>query len=319
MLLEKASHQSFLPAKSVGPFRRECPPIRMAQSQKKIAQLQVLQAAQFIRREAGLAQSTRVDFGIILGSGLGEVTRSVISGQTIPFHAIPEFPDSSVAGHSGLVVLGKMGGASVCCLQGRLHYYEGHSMQTVTFPVRVMEALGVRRLIVTNAAGGLSRRFRAGDLMIIRDHIGLFLPNPLRGPNLTAAGPRFPELSQAYPERLREIAAQCARDLGLRIREGVYVAVPGPSYETPAEIEMLRRMGADAVGMSTVPEVVVARHLGIECLGISVITNLAAGLAKTPLAHQEVLRVGAGIQKSLRLLVTSICEALSSSHPMARD
>ena len=284
----------------------------MAQAKKGISQDQVQRAAQILRREAGLSPSTRVDLGLVLGSGLGGIAASVKSGCRIPFDAIPQFPGASVAGHSGVVTLGIVEGLQVCCLQGRLHYYEGHSLETVTFPIRVMGALGARVLILTNAAGGLGRQFRAGDLMIIGDHIGLFLPNPLRGSNPSGAGTRFPDLSQAYSKRLRNLAAACAGDLGLRIEEGVYVAVPGPSYETPAEVEMLRRMGGDAVGMSTVPEVIVARHLGMECLGISVITNLATGLAESPVAHEDVLQVASGARERLRRLITSICSGLAS-------
>lgn len=283
----------------------------MAQSRQEIFQNQVQRAAQFLRGEAGLTPSSRVDLGMVLGSGLGEVAASVESGRRISFDAIPHFPAAGVDGHQGAVVFGSMGGLSVCCLQGRLHYYEGHSLETVTFPIRVMAALGVRVLILTNAAGSLSRQFRAGDLMIVRDHIGLFLPNPLRGPNRPGGGPRFPDQSRAWSKRLRELAAACAVDLGMRIEEGVYVAVPGPSFETPAEVRMLRNMGADAVGMSTVPEAIVAGHLGMECLGISVIANLATGLSESPATHNDVLQVADGAANLLRPLIASICSGLA--------
>ena len=283
----------------------------MAQSKQEISQSQVQRAGEFLRGEAGLTPSSRVDLGMVLGSGLGEVAASVESGRRIPFDVIPHFPVATVEGHQGAVVLGTMGGLTVCCLQGRLHYYEGHSLETVTFPIRVMAALGVRVLILTNAAGSLSRKFRAGDLMIVRDHIGLFLPNPLRGPNPRGAGPRFPDQSRAWSKRLRELAAACAGDLGIRIEEGVYVAVPGPSFETPAEVRMLRNMGADAVGMSTVPEAIVAGHLGMECLGISVIANLAAGLSGCPATQNDVLQVADGAGTVLRPLIASICSGLA--------
>ena len=184
-------------------------------------------------------------------------------------------------------------------------------MAAVTFPVRVLRLLGVRKLIVTNAAGGLNPRFRPGDLMVIRDHLGLFVPNPLVGANEEEFGPRFPDMSQCYSPSLRRIALQCGRALKLILKEGVYAAVTGPSYETPAEVRLLRRLGADAVGMSTVPEVIVARHMGIECLGISSITNLAAGASKTPLCHEEVLRAGEKINPLLIRLLTRICRKLS--------
>ena len=283
----------------------------MAQSKQEISQSRVQRAAEFLRGEAGLTPSVRVHLGMVLGSGLSEVAASVQSGRRIPFDAIPQFPAAGVDGHPGAVVLGTLGGVTVCCLQGRLHYYEGHSLETVTFPIRVMAALGVRLLILTNAAGGLNREFGAGDLMIIRDHIGLFLPNPLRGPDPTAAGPRFPDQSQVWSKRLRALAAACAGDLGLRIKEGVYVAVPGPSFETPAEVRMLQNMGADAVGMSTVPEVIVARYLGMECLGISIIANLATGLTESPATHNDVLQVADGAGKVLRPLIASICSGLT--------
>ena len=271
----------------------------MAQAKKGISQDQVQRAAQILRREAGLSSSARVDLGLVLGSGLGGIAASVKSGCRIPFDAIPQFPGASVAGHSGVVTLGIVERFAAC--KGD---YEGHSLETVTFPIRVMGALGARVLILTNAAGGLGRQFRRRS----HDHRGSH--RSLSAQSTQAPTRRAPEpVSRTCPRPGRNafgVGGQaCAGDLGLRIEEGVYVAVPGPSYETPAEVEMLRRMGGDAVGMSTVPEVIVARHLGMECLGISVITNLATGLAESPVTHEDVLQVASGARERLRRLITS--------------
>jgi purine-nucleoside phosphorylase len=248
---------------------------------------------------------------VILGSGLGEFAESLRTPVKVPFSAIPHFPRSSVEGHSGNVVFGKLGQTPILCLQGRVHYYEGHDMTAVTFPVRVLGLMGIRRLIVTNAAGGIHPRFRPGDLMLIRDHISSFIPNPLIGPNDDDLGPRFPDMSEAYSLRLRRMARRCAIRLKLPLREGVYVSVTGPSYESPAEIRMLKQAGADAVGMSTVPEVIVARHMGLECLGISSITNAAAGISKKPLSHMEVLEAGERVKPRLIKLLSSICSEIA--------
>jgi purine-nucleoside phosphorylase len=248
---------------------------------------------------------------LILGSGFGAFAESLSSPVRVPYSTIPHFPKSSVAGHSGNVVFGKLGKTPILCLQGRIHYYEGHDMTTVTFPVRVLGLMGIRRLILTNAAGGIHARFRPGDLMLIRDHISSFVPNPLIGPNDERFGPRFPDMSEAYSLRLRRMARRCAARLKLRLREGVYVSVTGPSYESPAEVRMLKQAGADAVGMSTVPEVIVARHMGLECLGISSITNAAAGISKKPLSHLEVLEAGERVKPRLIKLLSSICSEMA--------
>ncbi len=196
----------------------------------------------------------------------------------IPYDNIPHFPVSTVAGHAGQLVYGALEGKQVIAMQGRFHFYEGYSLDTVTLPVRVMQQLGVETIIVTNAAGGINEAYRAGDLMIISDHINNMSQNPLIGPNDESAGVRFPDLSHAYSEKLRSLAREQANLLGVSIREGVYVANTGPAYETPAEVRMLRKLGGDAVGMSTVPEVIVARHAGMEVLGLSCISNMAAGI-----------------------------------------
>ena len=271
----------------------------------------VIRATDFLSKGLLTKASEQPRVAVILGSGLGEFAETLHEREAIPFSAVPHFPSSSVAGHSGNVVLGRIGSAWVLCLQGRVHYYEGHDMKAVTFPIRVLGRLGVRRLIVTNAAGGINPRFRPGDLMLIRDHISSFCPNPLIGPNEASLGLRFPDMSAAYSEPLRQVAQGCARRLKLTLKEGVYVGVTGPSYESPAEIAMLKRLGADAVGMSTVPEVIVARHMGIECLGISSITNAAAGISKQPLSHAEVLEAGQRVKPRLLGLVSATCERIS--------
>ena len=228
---------------------------------------------------------------LILGSGLGGLADEIEEPVRIPYAEIPGFPAATVVGHSGTLVAGMLEGAECVAMQGRFHLYEGHDPSVVAFPIRVMAALGARTLIVTNAAGGLRRTFRPGDLMIIDDHINLTGRNPLIGP-VAPGETRFPDMSEAYDRELRAIAERVATGLGVRVVRGVYCALSGPSYETPAEIRMLQIIGADAVGMSTVPEVIVARALGIRVLGISLISNLAAGLAPEPLSHEEVIAAG---------------------------
>lgn len=227
--------------------------------------------------------------GLILGSGLGVLAEEIANAKKYAYEDIPHFPVSTVEGHAGQLVCGDLGGKTVIAMQGRFHYYEGYSLTEVTYPVRVMRELGIETLIITNAAGGINPEFKAGDLMLIADHINLMGANPLRGPNVDRQGPRFPDMTEAYAPELRELARQIAGELGYSLQEGVYAAVFGPSYETSAEIRFLRTIGADAVGMSTVPEVIVARHAGIKVLGISCITNMAAGLGHKPLSHDEVM------------------------------
>ncbi|GAB7386195.1 purine-nucleoside phosphorylase [Bacillaceae bacterium] len=227
--------------------------------------------------------------GLILGSGLGVLADEIEAATVIPYAQIPHFPVSTVEGHDGQLVIGTLMGKRVMTLKGRFHYYEGYDLDAVTFPVRVMQALGVKTLIVTNAAGGINTQFRPGQLMLIRDHINFTFRNPLIGPNDERLGVRFPDMSEAYSRRLIELAKKVAAEQKLEIAEGVYVGMLGPSYETPAEIRMLRMLGGDAVGMSTVPEVIVAKHAGMEVLGISCISNMAAGILDQPLTHQEVM------------------------------
>ncbi len=246
------------------------------------------EAAEFIKERTNI----KPQVGIILGSGLGEMGEYIEDKKVIDYSDIPGFPLSTVEGHAGRLLTGKLMDKRVIALQGRFHYYEGYSMEEVVFPVRVMKLLGTEYLIVTNAAGGINREFEPGDLMVIVDHINLMGDNPLRGRNIDRLGPRFPGMSLAYDRRLVQLAQQCAGQRKIDIKTGVYCGVPGPSYETPAEIKMLDTMGGDAVGMSTVPEVIAANHCGLRVLGISCITNMAAGILHQQPSHEEVLEVG---------------------------
>jgi purine-nucleoside phosphorylase len=250
------------------------------------------------------------DVAVVLGSGLGEFADSLEHGQVIPYGDIPHWPAARVVGHAGRLVFGTLKGRRVMALGGRAHFYEGHPMSTVTFATRVIGMLGVARLILTNAAGGIDTALAPGTLMLIEDHINLLGTNPLIGPNEDRYGPRFPDMSEVYSLRLRRIAAEAAAALGLPIARGVYVAVHGPSYETPAEIRYLRAIGADAVGMSTVPEALVARHMGVDVLGISCITNAAAGVLPKPLVHDEVMEVARRVRASFAALLEGIIERL---------
>lgn len=243
-----------------------------------------------------------IDFGLILGSGLGELAEEIEDAVVIPYHEIPHFPISTVVGHAGQLVYGTLSGKKVLALQGRFHYYEGHSMQTVTYPVRVMAAMKAHSIIVTNACGGVNPTFSPGNLMLITDQINFMGTNPLIGPNEEEMGPRFPDMSQAYNIDYRKKAKEVAKKQGLHLREGVYMGFSGPTYETPAEIRMARTLGADAVGMSTVPEVIVAVHSGLKVLGISCITNLAAGMQAT-LNHEEVVETTKRVKEEFKALV----------------
>lgn len=268
-------------------------------------------AAATIRRQTQL----RPRIGLILGSGLGPLADAVEEAVGVPYGEIPHFPVSTVGGHVGRLILGWSEGQAVVVMQGRAHYYEGYSMAEVTFPVRVMQVLGIETLIVTNAAGGLNSEFQAGDVMLITDHInmvGLGGSNPLRGPNLDEFGPRFPDMTSAYDVCLREVAKQAAAEAGVSLREGVYACVAGPSFETPAELRFLRLIGADAVGMSTVHEVIVARHGGISVLGLSGISNLAPveGKPSTKTTHEEVLETGKILAPQLEAIIRGVLRAL---------
>ncbi|UOF89894.1 purine-nucleoside phosphorylase [Fodinisporobacter ferrooxydans] len=245
------------------------------------------EARDFIRSKTAVQPT----IGLILGSGLGVLAEDIQEAVHIPYREIPHFPISTVEGHKGQLVIGQLCGKAVIALQGRFHYYEGYSADAIAFPVRVMKELGVQTLMVTNAAGGINEEFSVGQLMLIKDHINFSGKNPLIGPNWDTHGPRFPDMSTAYDPEYRALALQIAKELNISMSEGTYIWFSGPSYETPAEIRMSRILGADAVGMSTVPEVIVARHAGIRVIGISCVSNMAAGILEQPLSHQEVMEV----------------------------
>jgi purine-nucleoside phosphorylase len=246
------------------------------------------------------------EIGLVLGSGLGVLADEIENALVIPYDEIPNFPVSTVEGHASELIIGTLQGRRVITMKGRFHFYEGYDLESVTFPVRVMQALGVRKILVTNAAGGINEEFEPGNLMLIRDHINFTFNNALMGPNDTELGARFPDMSEAYSAKLRKIAHEVAAQEGISLREGVYVGVIGPSYETPAEIRAFRKLGADAVGMSTVPEVIVARHGGMEVLGISCISNMAAGILPQPLTHQEVMETTELVKSQFISLVKGI-------------
>lgn len=248
--------------------------------------------------------------GIVLGSGLGDFAASLADGVAMPYDQLPHWPASRVIGHEGRLVVGTVRGRTIAALSGRCHVYEGHDLRTVTFAVRVLGLLGVKALILTNAAGGVNTDFAQGALMVIDDHINLMGNNPLVGPNDDRFGARFPDMTEVYSSRLRKIADEAGRAIGQRLPHGVYAALLGPSYETPAEIRYLRTIGADAVGMSTVPEAIVARHMGMDVLGISCITNMAAGVLPTPLDHAEVMETARRIRGQFSALLEGIVEQL---------
>ena len=257
-----------------------------------------------------LAVCGKADIGVILGSGLGDYAEALEDAVKLPYSEIPGFPRSTVAGHAGMWCCGTLYGKRVVMMQGRFHYYEGYGMKDVTLPVRVMQKIGVKTLGVTNAAGGVNLGYHPGELMVIGDMFSMTAQNPLIGPNLDAFGPRFPDMSCAFDKELRALAHECANEQGFALREGVYAQMTGPTYETPAEIRMLRTLGADAVGMSTVPEVIVARHGGMRVLGISCITNMAAGILDQPLNHAEVTETANRVKGQFRNLLDRIIEKM---------
>ena len=249
--------------------------------------------------------------GLILGSGLGSFAESFQNQTAIPFNSLSHFPSATAPGHAGKLIFGDIDGVPVAALQGRAHLYEGSSATAIAFPTRVLRALGIQQLIVTNAAGGINAAFRPGDLMLITDHINLMGANPLTGPNMDELGPRFPDMSEAYNSAMRRIARDVARQKGIALREGVYVGLPGPNYETPAEIRMCRTLGADAVGMSTIPEVLAANHMGMRVLGLSCITNMAAGILPQKLTHEEVMNTAASVRETFEALLRGIIPLLA--------
>ena len=275
---------------------------------------EVQAAASAVRAKLGAAAP---QVGLILGSGLGGYADKLAGAARIDYGEIPGFPRSHVAGHKGCLVVGGRAGARCIAMQGRVHMYEGHSAATVSFPARVLIALGAKVLIITNAAGGVNPSWPPGTLMLIRDHLDLLRDHALRGPNDERLGPRFPDMTTAYAPELRALAKEAAAAKGIALAEGVYVAMPGPTYETPAEVKMLQMLGADATGMSTVPEVVVARHMGARVVGISCITNQAAGITGAPLTHDEVTETATRVRSTFESLLDAIIGQLVARGELA--
>ena len=249
---------------------------------------------------------------VVLGSRLGAFADDFDEAVAIPYEDIPGFVRSTAQGHAGRLVIGKVDSIPVVAMQGRVHYYEGYSLEEVTFPVRVFNLLGIKTLVLTNAAGGINVQLTQGALMMISDHVNLMGVNPLRGPNDERFGPRFPDMSAVYSPELQELVIEEARAINVEVRRGVYGALSGPSFETPAEIHLLRTLGADAVGMSTVPEAIVARHMGIEVLGISCITNMAAGISDAPINHEEVMATGDRVRETFAQLLRRVVSRVHS-------
>ncbi len=268
----------------------------------------IKQAADYLKNEMTIQPM----IGLILGSGLGVLADEIEEAARMPYKQIPDFPVSTVEGHAGQLVFGKLNGVPVVAMQGRFHYYEGYSFDQVTFPVRVMKELGVGSLIVTNAAGGVNKDFSPGDLMLITDHINNMGSNPLIGHNDSRLGVRFPDMSEAYSKDLIQRAKAVAKALNIALQEGVYVGNTGPTYETPAEVRMIRTLGGDAVGMSTVPEVIVARHSGLEVLGISCISNMASGILDQPLNHEEVIETTERVKENFLRLVKALVKEIGA-------
>lgn len=273
--------------------------------EKTLSMQQIKEAVAYIQSQTN--QTPKI--ALILGSGLGSLAEMVQNPDRIPYGNIPHFPQSTVQGHSGQFVVGDLAGQSVLIMQGRVHFYEGYSPNQITFPIRVMKLLGIETLVVTNAAGGINRSFNAGELMLIDDHInflGMAGNNPLCGPNYDELGPRFPDMSQAYDRELKEKTRQKAREFGITLHEGVYCCLSGPTFETPAELRMLQTLGADAVGMSTAPEVTVARHMNMRVLGISSITNITSLDGEHKASHEEVMDYGKQVAIHLKQLLLKV-------------
>jgi purine-nucleoside phosphorylase len=262
----------------------------------------IQESADFIKNKGNISP----EVGLILGSGLGVLADEIQNAVKIKYNDIPNFPVSTVEGHAGQLVIGNLEGKQVVAMQGRFHYYEGYSQQEITFPVRVMKALGVDTIVVTNAAGGSNTNFKPGDLMVIKDHINLSGNNPLIGKNDERFGPRFPDMSTAYKPEYVVLVKECAKELNMNIQEGVYAFFSGPTYETPAEVRMAQILGADAVGMSTAPEVIVASHSSMDVIGISCITNMAAGILDQPLDHEEVIETTQKVKAEFLSLVKAV-------------
>lgn len=250
------------------------------------------------------------DIAIILGTGLGGLVNEIDIEQAIPYSEIPNFPVSTVDGHKGQLIFGMLGGKKIIAMQGRFHHYEGYSMKEVTFPVRVLKAIGIKTLFISNASGGLNPKFKIGDLMMITDHINMFSDNPLMGPNIEKLGPRFPDMSQPYNLHLRNLALKIALHNDIDLKEGVYVGVSGPTFETPAEYKMFRILGGDAIGMSSVPEVIVARHMGMAVFGISIITDSGVSGEIVEITHEEVQAVAMHAEPKMSLIIRELISSL---------
>ena len=263
-------------------------------------------AARFIHARAGEDVRT----ALVLGSGLGAFADELEDARAVPYDEIPGFARPTVEGHAGRLVVGRVGGTTVAAMQGRFHFYEGYRLEEVTFPVRVLGLLGVRSLVLTNAAGGLNNSYEQGALILISDHLNLMGTNPLLGRNDPRFGPRFPDMTEVYDREYQEAAIGEAREMGLELRRGIYAALSGPAYETPAEIRMLRLLGADAVGMSTVPEAIVARQMSLRVLGLSCITNMAAGVLDKPINHEEVIETGERVRETFAELLRRVIPKL---------
>lgn len=267
---------------------------------------QIKKTADFINKKI----NSTIDVGIILGSGLGGLVNEIEIEVTIPYNEIPDFPVSTVEGHSGKFIFGKLGGKNVLAMQGRFHYYEGYSMKEVTFPVRVMKMLGIDNLIVSNASGGLNPDYIVGDIVILSDHINMFPEHPLRGKNIDELGTRFPDMSKTYDENLRAKAKEIAIRNDLTVKEGIYVGLSGPTFETPAEYLMLRNLGADLVGMSTVPEVIVARHMNMTVFGISIVTDSGVPGQILEVSHEEVQEVASNAEPKMTIILKELISEL---------
>lgn len=266
----------------------------------------VLETVEYIEGKT----SVKPEIGIILGTGFGGLANEIITENIIPYEFIPNFPVSTVAGHDGQLIFGRMGGRPVVAMQGRFHYYEGYTMQEVAFPIRVMKFLGIRLLILSNASGGLNPDFEIGDLMIIEDHINLMKDNPLIGPNEEGLGTRFPDMGHAYDPFLVQKALDISKKDNINIKKGIYAAVPGPVFETPAEYAYIRMIGADAVGMSTIPEVIAARHMGLRCFAVSVITDLGVPGKIVEVSHEEVIAAASKSEPTMTRIIMEMIREL---------
>ena len=266
----------------------------------------VLATAEFIRGK----MKTQPKVGIVLGTGLGNLATQITDRTEIPYQEIPNFPISTVEGHSGKLILGKLGGVDILAMQGRFHYYEGYDMKTVTYPIRVMHELGIKTLFLSNAAGGMNPNFEIGELMIINDHINMFPEHPLRAHNEEKWGPRFPDMHEVYTHSLIKRAKKIAKENNIRVMEGVYVGTQGPTFETPAEYVYFRNIGGDAVGMSTVPEAIVAHHMGMQVFGMSIITDLGVPGKIVEVSHEEVQEIGNAQQPKMTLIMTKLIQSL---------